>query len=646
MRKVIASLLAGATVLSMASMMTFAAKGTAAVVGVDIPGDASFTKTATGEQKVKVTLTIQNPAITLESKEITVADSNKVKQSDVQTAFDGVANNDWTVASTGNKITLTKKATGEALNVQAATANFQVSGTLAEDTEIVGTVSTKTDGTADTCEEIELNNGAALTAVQGKTLKLSAKAFAEQNKQNPMPNEKVTWSLEGAVAGTSLDKTTEIGVDQEVTLTVAANQDISADKLKVKVTPKSNAGKAVTKAIEVTAAQQPGQVVTTVEITNKDLTVAKGSTLQCTAAVKDAQGTEMSAEKVTWEVTGGVAGTKIDANTGLLTVDAAETAQTLTVTATSATDTSKKSTPATITVKDAPTNGSQQTGVVSMVDGDGKAINLDKVAPNSTVYGKLDGIIAGVEAEDLADKDMFKVDIKKATGSKVIKNVSVSEEKIGGTRIPVIKVETKELMDDSDNKVVLEVTIKPKSAAIKKYENRKFKLEDEYKMNDIKFYVSNDTDNGDQDYTAGKGGVVLKPTANEDNEIVWSDENRDLARLTFEADSDAGKIYPKLSTKWDSQYNDVIGNADAFLYDFVGHPSISSTSRATLEIYNPFYNSNEDKFDVAVEDIMIYEEIDGELVDITDRVTAGTNEDGDQVLTLRTRTLGDRKSVV
>ena len=136
-------------------------------------------------------------------------------------------------------------------------------------------------------------------------------------------------------------------------------------------------------------------------------------------------------------------------------------------------------------------------------------------------------------------------------------------------------------------------------------------------------------------------GYIAKPTKDDDNEITWHNENNDIARLTFQADSDVAKYYPKLSTKWvDSTYSEVIGNADGFVLEFVGNPAISSTSRATLEIYNPYIN-DDDEYDVAVEDLRVYlADADGVLEDITDSCTLGTNEDDDEVITLRTRQLG------
>ena len=85
--------------------------------------------------------------------------------------------------------------------------------------------------------------------------------------------------------------------------------------------------------------------VSSVTVTPSVAEVQKGTTLEFHAVVEGENNPEQT---VTWEVTGGVAGTTINEN-GLLTVSADETAKTLTVTATSTLDKSVSGT-ATVTV--------------------------------------------------------------------------------------------------------------------------------------------------------------------------------------------------------------------------------------------------------------------------------------------------------
>lgn len=281
----------------------------------------------------------------------------------------------------------------------------------------------------------------------------------------------------------------------------------------------------------------------------------------------------------------------------------------------------------------------------------------DTLVSDITVYLDLSDLANtwNLPADELTNKDYFKVDVDKEEGSKIIKAITLQEKEYikGQGRKPVLKVELKELMDDSDNKVELKVTIKPKNKAV---EEKMAPADTEY-VSTVKFFVSNDVDEGDQTYSAGTSGVVIKPLKNEENEIEWEDNNNTLARLTFDADSDVAKSYPKLSTKWSNDvYAAMFADQDAYIFDFVGNPTISATARPVLELYNPFKNDDDE---ITLENPVIFlvnddatlaastEEVelaqailDGRLVDITDKFTAGENEDGDYVFTTKTRTLG------
>ena len=84
---------------------------------------------------------------------------------------------------------------------------------------------------------------------------------------------------------------------------------------------------------------------------------------------------------------------------------------------------------------------------------------------------------------------------------------------------------------------------------------------------------------------------------------------------------------------------------DAFIFNFkgsvAGQTKISSTSRATLELYNPYYDSDEDELTVDPENVVIYAVADdGSLNDVTASFKAIENEDGDYVAQTKTRELG------
>lgn len=288
------------------------------------------------------------------------------------------------------------------------------------------------------------------------------------------------------------------------------------------------------------------------------------------------------------------------------------------------------------------------------------------VLPNKTIYFVLDG--AFYKTSDV------EFDLSKAEGSKYIKSIKDVQKSFSDTdlysviakdgvpemtlpkgRYRVLEVKLKENMTDDEYKLLFDLRVKVKNndfqTGWKKGDTKKFEDFGET-------WVSNDTWVGDSDWAAGTGGVMIKPQKNEDNEIIWYDENRDIAKLEFYADSDVDKFFVKLSTKWNNEwYSDMFRNTDAFIFNFVGAPKISATSRATLTIYNPFVNEDEE-LEVDLDELKVYKVLDtaalaatteeaiaeaiadGRIEDVTNLFTAGENEDGDQVLTTRTRDLG------
>lgn len=276
-----------------------------------------------------------------------------------------------------------------------------------------------------------------------------------------------------------------------------------------------------------------------------------------------------------------------------------------------------------------------------LCDGDGAVYSADDViAPDTTVYFAIEE----AAVSKLTDKDFFKVKTDKGDdNSKMIQKVSVTEKNFGtGGQIKgrwtAVKIELKQDITDNEYKLTPEVTFTAKGKVTiggQEYpEGQKFSIK-------FKFFMGNTTENADQDYLAGDGGVILEPNKNEDNEITWEDENKTLARLAFESDDDARKLFPKMTTKWDDQdYADYFADQDAFLFDFIGAPRISSTSRAIFEIYNPYYDSDEDTLTVDPSDVVIYQVIDGELVDVTPAFSAVETDDGDYVFRSKTRQLG------
>lgn len=272
--------------------------------------------------------------------------------------------------------------------------------------------------------------------------------------------------------------------------------------------------------------------------------------------------------------------------------------------------------------------------------------NNDGVKSGSTIYFMLN--------DPYSDTDLFKVRATKGESSKNVKSIEVVEKHfnknlievnsgrnivpVSGKRITVIKVELKELYTDDEYKVTFDLRVSPTNKGADIYEN--FSSQS-FKESDIgTVWLKNSVADADNEFRVGTKGLMLEPLENDTNEIVWYDENNDLARLKFYADSDVGKFYSKLSTKWEhADYASYFNDQDAFIFDFTGSPKISATSRGTLDIYNPFLDEDEEET-VDPETVVIYQVIDGDLYDVTDQFTYGENEDGYMAFTTRTRFLG------
>ncbi|RGX54891.1 hypothetical protein DWV16_11740 [Anaerotruncus sp. AF02-27] len=301
---------------------------------------------------------------------------------------------------------------------------------------------------------------------------------------------------------------------------------------------------------------------------------------------------------------------------------------------------------------------------------DGKS---DTVRPAKTIYFDGDGesYLGYICDRD----DFFKVEASKGEGSKYVQSIELVQKKFdknlievddpsddnehpAGSRDWYIAVKLKDSYNDEEFKLTVKLTVKAKKNfwyCTSCDEILATKAAADAHAGDIvavttggkvvyesdAFWVTNEVLEGDQDQTAGTGGYVFKPEKNEDNEVIWEDENDQIAKLSFTADSDVAKYYPKLSTKWDnSKYEEKFADQDAFIRQFVGSPKISSTSRATLELNVP-YLDDDNELTVDEDEIIVYEETaDGELVDVTSKGKFVTNDDDDFVFQMKTRQLG------
>ena len=303
--------------------------------------------------------------------------------------------------------------------------------------------------------------------------------------------------------------------------------------------------------------------------------------------------------------------------------------------------------------------------------------NNDTVTPDQKVYVKLsdvaDQIMDAFDAagdletartklgELMDDEDYFKFKYKKGSdNSKMILGISLVEKKLGNNpRDTYIEIKLADDYTDDEYKINPTFTFTAKDDLLYDATTQKWYTQEEYDERDLTFaarttisdgdkfegeftlWISNTELEADEDFAAGTGGVTLKPTKNDDNEIVWYDENDDIAMLTFEGDSSVDNFYPKLSTKWDnSTYATYFADQDAFIFDFISNPDISSTSRPVLTIYDPYYDYEEDESLVDSENVVIYQVVDGELVDVTADWSYGETDDGEMAYTTKTRQLG------
>ena len=272
----------------------------------------------------------------------------------------------------------------------------------------------------------------------------------------------------------------------------------------------------------------------------------------------------------------------------------------------------------------------------------------DGVQSGSTVYF----MIKDNEYKFGSD-DYWKLKISKGDNGKYIKALSDVTKKFsgdmynaingqvvagtGGERHRYIKAELNEIYTDDEIKISLDMRLTAKDAAVDR-----IGVEDdtEFKVNDFTFYMKNLVKAADGDWRVGVGGLMLNPVKNDWNEVTYYDEDGDLAYLKFFGDSDTGKFYAKLSTKWEhADYASYFNDQDAYIFQFTGSPNLSSTSRADLQIYSPFVDDDgNETFDP--EQAVIYQVVDGDLFDITDSFTYEEGDNGDMAFCTRTRFLG------
>ncbi|MEM1484709.1 LPXTG cell wall anchor domain-containing protein [Oscillospiraceae bacterium PP1C4] len=289
---------------------------------------------------------------------------------------------------------------------------------------------------------------------------------------------------------------------------------------------------------------------------------------------------------------------------------------------------------------------------------DTNKITGEQVNPDSTIYYSLgesaatDTIVGAksgltkAELKYITNKDYFKFSVDKDENSKMIKSITVVTEKsIEGNRQDYLKIVLNDSTTTSEMKVSGKVEFKAKAASTS-YTGSKAvaaatNVWDANATLTIPYTLwVNNTEKKGSDESADTGDrIYFNPADNETNSLVWGD---DRAAVKFDANDDASKFYARLSTKSDSemyaQYGDP-QNADLWFYDFVGNPTIPSTSRATLTLGIPW--DTDADYVPNVSDVFIYEkDADGVLTDVTSKFTYSEDATDIEGWSIKTRTLG------
>lgn len=260
---------------------------------------------------------------------------------------------------------------------------------------------------------------------------------------------------------------------------------------------------------------------------------------------------------------------------------------------------------------------------------DGK-VTGDDISPGKKYYVPLPDEstatpLAGGTFKDVYDSDNFAFKLDRDKNGKYLSSVKLVNKNLTGTRQHYIEVVLKETNLTDEVQVSFDVYFRAKRNNGSVWSsgdriNTRFVL-----------WVNNDSEDGtDASFPTGEGRV-FNPVSNETNFIAWG-EDEDIADLKFTADSDADKFYVKLSTRINNSIYEEYGDpVDAELYfrSFAGSTRIDSTSRATLTLYNPWYD--DDSYysrRVNPREVYIYEEdSDGYLIDVTDQFTYVRDDD-------------------
>ncbi|WP_455766755.1 hypothetical protein [Anaerotruncus colihominis] len=282
-------------------------------------------------------------------------------------------------------------------------------------------------------------------------------------------------------------------------------------------------------------------------------------------------------------------------------------------------------------------------------------IGADPVYPGSTVYIPLATEMnekfgsSAVFVEDVVNEDYFKFDVDKDVNAKLVKSVTIVDDKKLSdnlSRSAYLKIEFADTTSTDESKTTGDITFKAKAdfdSYAKKNDqpvttgSNVWQKDDRFTIH-YNFWVSNREVGNDDNPDTGDG-IVMNPDDNDTNVLVWGD---DRAALEFESDDDASKFYAKMSTKSIAdiytEYGDPV-DADLWFYDFVGSSTIPSTSRAWLTLGIPW--DDNDDYTPDPTSCYIYElDADGNLTDVTSSFSYSEDEREIPGWSRQTRTLG------
>ena len=295
-------------------------------------------------------------------------------------------------------------------------------------------------------------------------------------------------------------------------------------------------------------------------------------------------------------------------------------------------------------------DGEKYDNVVTI--GGGKIVS-DAIAPDTTFYVPVGGneedtitLDDGkqVQIKYLVDKDFFKFSPDKDTNGKLVKSITLVTDKgfDGFYRNAYIKFVLADITDTDEHKTDGTIEFKAKKTAADD-KDVKDKTKNTYEKDsklvwDYKLWVTNEAVGNDDNPDVGDR-VYMDPDKNETNTLVWGD---DRAALKFDSDDDARKFYARLSTSNMSdiyaEYGDP-ADADLWFYDFVGHPTVPATSKATLTLGIPW--DDDEDYTPDPENCFIYEvDADGYLVDVTSKFSYSEDDEEIPGWSIRTRQLG------